>query len=1026
LATDHSPDRIDGLVPQPGRSHARHFSWAALAGVIAAILGLATFHQSTSREQLLAEQTRTNTVLARSIGNAIWGSYGVVLDRGWRASGDHAGYAAILDMLRDDVDRLTHGLNVVGIALAGPDGRILFSRDPEDTGRALPDRAALAVAQQGQTVSALSGETTSAGARPHAHIRAVASTYMPLRSSASGPVEAILLIRSDVSEAQAASERVVRESVIWTAAALLTLYLFLLVVVRRAWRSIRERDVALSASEADNRLLALAIEQSSDAVIFQDLDRRVLRWNRGAERLFGYTAEEAIGRTTRELYLRAMDDAGWERADALHRSEHGYSIENVRRTKSGRDIECAVTATPVRNEQGERIGHIVISRDITERRRIERELVAAKEHAELASRSKSEFLANMSHEIRTPMNAIIGMTDLALDCELAPEPRDYVATVKSAAGTLLTLIDDILDFSKIEAGRLSIEAVPLDLRASLGQCIRTLAHGAHEKGLELVWSVDPNVPDALLGDPVRMRQVLVNLIGNAIKFTESGEVEVTVEPVTVDDDSCWLHFRVRDTGIGIAPEKQRTIFDAFAQADGTTTRRYGGTGLGLTISSRLVGLMGGHIAVESSPGCGSTFHFTLRMARRREAAEPAPAEVPADFAGIPVLVVDDSTTNRELLARMLASWQMDVTTASDADSAFAAARRVTPHVALIDTVLPEADGFDLARRVRECCPAARIVMLTLAARRGERALCREIGAAWVAKPVSQSDLFDAVMNALGRPGRNAPEPPSAQSGERSSPAGGAHVLLAEDNAVNRKLAVALLERMGHAVTVVTDGRQAVEACLEQSFDVVLMDVQMPVMDGLEATRRIRAAEAGAAAHTPIVAMTANAMQGDRERCLAAGMDGYVSKPVVVAHLESELARVLHGRSEARAPAPTARIDTPPLDLGGALDRVLGDAELLGELFDLFLADVPASLAQVEAAASGTDPTALAHAAHTLKGSAANVSALALSAAAATLERAAREDARETWPRLLEAVRAEGARVLPIIANERERLRAQAA
>jgi PAS domain S-box-containing protein len=541
---------------------------------------------------------------------------------------------------------------------------------------------------------------------------------------------------------------------------------------------------------------------------------------------------------------------------------------------------------PVLSKEGNCLQVVGIAQDVTQQIERETALNTAMVGAEAANRAKSEFLANMSHELRTPMNGILGMTDLVLETELTSEQAEYLHMVKGSAEALLILLNDILDFSKIEAGKLELDYLSFNLRKSLGEVVKTLAVKAQQKGLEFIFDVSPEVPANVVGDPARLRQVFVNLIGNAAKFTERGEIEVSVRTESKSDDGTILRFSVRDTGIGIAKDKQHLIFGAFSQADSSTTRKYGGTGLGLTISAQLVGLMGGRIWVESEGGKGSTFHFTVQVGLG-VAALPSDSLDVSQLAGVPILVVDDNATNRRILRDSVIRWKMKPTVVEGGAEAIQALQQAQASGAelplvLTDAHMPEIDGFGLVERIRDepSFATVKIVILTSGGERGDAARCQKLGvAAYLSKPFDSLELREALLHV------HAGDP--AKLGKRDlvtrhtvlEQTKSLSFLVAEDNTVNQKLIARLLEKRGHNVVVAQNGREALEALEKRSFDIVLMDGQMPEMDGFEATKRIREKEKVSGLHLPIIALTAHAMQGDKERCLAAGMDGYVSKPV---------------------------------------------------------------------------------------------------------------------------------------------------
>ncbi|MFL6208777.1 MAG: response regulator [Pyrinomonadaceae bacterium] len=767
---------------------------------------------------------------------------------------------------------------------------------------------------------------------------------------------------------------------------------------KRAEEQLRTSEMLLAESQRIARLGSFQL----------DLTTGKVKWSEETWRIFGLAQRAEF---TYEEYLRSVHPDDLALVKGVSRK---VKLENVFQPYYHRiilpDGSVRVITTNgnlIYGKDGRPVKFIGVHQDITEQKQMEEELKQARDTAIESARLKSEFLANMSHEIRTPMNGVIGMTGLLLDTELNAEQRDFAATIRASGDALLTIINDILDFSKIEAGKLQFEMLDFNLSNAIESTVELLAERAHEKKIELASLIYSDVPTDLRGDPGRLRQVLTNLIGNALKFTEHGEVIVRAgkESETAEDVS--IRFSVRDTGIGISADAQRNLFQAFTQADGSTTRKYGGTGLGLAISKQLVELMGGEIGVESVPGEGSTFWFTARF--NKQPADIVRVQPKAlSLANLRALIVDDNATNRKILAHQLGSWGMIHDKAESGAQALellrAAARRNEAYdLAVLDLMMPGMDGFELARAIKSDPDIAgvRLVLLTSYGERGHGATAREAGvAAYLTKPVRQSQLFDCLTDVISR----ATGTPESAVADAHAPTklltkhtltetkmtANKLILLAEDNIVNQKVAVRQLQKLGYRADAVANGREALEALSRIAYDLVLMDCQMPELDGYEATAEIRRRE-GSTRHTPIVAMTAHALEGEREKCIAAGMDDYISKPVKPEELGAVLDRLLntagHGVETDATPAQAA---VAPVDME-RLHLMMGDdPEEISEILGVYLSEMAKSFIQLGSAIEAGNADEVSLIAHNCMGVSANCGMVALVEPLRKLERMGHE------------------------------------
>ena len=768
------------------------------------------------------------------------------------------------------------------------------------------------------------------------------------------------------------------------------------------------------------------------AIIVLDEKEQITSCNPAFENLFGYKQNEIRGVNLDSLITTETthQEAAQYTQKAMSGNFHGVG---KRRRKDGVLVDVEIFGVPV--IVGEhKIGALAIYHDITE-------LLVARQEAEEANRAKSEFLANMSHEIRTPMNGVIGMLELALDTTLTDEQREYLNTSLQSAEALLALINDILDFSKIEAKKLELEQINFNLRTTVEDAVSSLAHRAQDGGLELACLIHPDLSSDLKGDPARLRQIIINLIGNALKFTHQGEVVVRVEPLEETDTQAMVHFSVQDTGIGIPLDRQKSVFERFTQADGSTTRKYGGSGLGLTICKQLVEAMGGEIGIQSTVGVGSTFWFRIKFQKQPvEKRGTAPLFIePVNLSNLRILAVDDNATNRTILSRTIEGFGCRVDAVSTGSKGIEllrnAARIGDPYkVVLLDMQMPGMDGEQTARAIKSdpAVKDVRIIVLTSVGQRGDAIHMEALGCSgYLLKPVRQHMLYAALEAVLGRKEEKDPAIITRHLLAEQKQHSNQHLLLAEDNPINQKLAVIILTKAGFTVDAVENGLQVIEKAKTGNYNAVLMDVQMPEMDGFEATRNLRAWEGTTGGHIPIIAMTAHAMKGDRELCLAAGMDDYVSKPLEVRILLGVLDRWLTTSEPRETPSdrtgeplhekpqpaptfpepPSPPADNPPMDIDRALDRFANDRPFLVEMCLDYVAGLPKRIQEIKSAVDLKNANDLSRFAHNLRGVSANFSAEGITDLCAQLEALGRHEDLTTATELVSRLEVEAGRLV---------------
>lgn len=742
-------------------------------------------------------------------------------------------------------------------------------------------------------------------------------------------------------------------------------------------RATEQRKKLATSLERERRFLQTLMDHFPDYIFIKDRDSRFLQVNAALQKTLGGTAESILGKS--DFDFSPSDLARHYQEDDRKVMESRTPIvnrEETHLTPEGRERCILTSKVPLLDDDGNVIGLVGISRDITKRKREELALIEARKAAEAANRAKSEFVANMSHELRTPLNGIIGMTELALGQPLDEALRQNLETIDESAEALLMIVNDLLDFSKIEAGKFEMDSTPFILREVLEHTMDMLASRAHARNLELHCGIEPEVPNALIGDPIRLRQVITNLVGNAIKFTSQGEVTLRTSLVSRNEEEVYLHFSVRDTGIGIPPEKQKKIFEAFTQADMGTTREYGGTGLGLTISSHLVGQMGGQLSVDSTPNSGSEFYFDASFKCQQEPASQVNAEAPSVLQGLRVLLVDDNQTNLDILQQLLENWEMKPSTVGNGGMAIRELLQAygegDPYsIVITDVHMPGMDGLQMVEKIRQDPRLADLPVIVSSStdRRSGGATPEQLGVnALLKKPIRQSRLLESLLNVVGHTLSEHEE----STKELPQLPKGLKILLVEDSPVNQAIVQGILQRQNMTAEVANDGQQALTILQNRDFDLIVMDVQMPGMDGYQTTEEIRRLEKETGKRQLILAMTAHAMKGDREKCLAVGMDDYVAKPIRAERFLQKVIEITGGTS-SQPPPSRGSTNVPPaertelVDWAEALDAMGDDEALLRTIVRTFLDEMPMLLSKLQTGVATNDSEMIAIAAHTLKG-----------------------------------------------------------